>query len=101
MLRFLVKESFIIPFASLHFLGHVENKTFHGPMVMCEASGCLCSILTSAKYLGGVISVGIFGVAIAKGPQSGDMSGGKIPVDYSAHDDSCTAACNKKSCVDL
>src|SRR5882724_11400623 len=23
------------------------------------------------------------------------MSGGKIPVDYSAHDDSCTAACNK------
>ena len=43
----------------LHFLGHVENKTFHGPMVTCEASGCLCSILTSAKYLGGVISVGI------------------------------------------
>ena len=30
-----------------------------------------------------------------KGPQSGDMSGSKIPVDYSAHDDSCTAACNK------
>src|SRR5882724_10240689 len=23
------------------------------------------------------------------------MSGGQIPVDYSAHDDSCTAACNK------
>src|SRR5882724_7387113 len=23
------------------------------------------------------------------------MSGGKIPVDYSAHDDSCTAVCNK------
>ena len=43
----------------LHFLGHMEYKTFHGPMVMCEASGCLCLILTSAKYLGGVISVGI------------------------------------------
>ena len=24
----------------LHFLGHMENQTFHGPVVTCEASEC-------------------------------------------------------------